>query len=202
MYCLSSISNIFRIGSLSNNTIIKKKQKLYFSFIIICIFFLSGCVTKPPEEVKKGLMIYKGSNLAGYDNQQTIVDFDFVPYMDRINSYAKNSNVIIYVTSSFRKKKHKLAGIIVPPSKKSNHLVGHAIDINIFFDNVLYESEEIKKSNWAKLPVNVKNFLNQIQKDRTLRWGGDFKTEDTVHIDDKLLERNPTLWQELYDTYQ
>lgn len=175
---------------------------LYASSVLLFFLFLTGCVSKRPEDIKKGLASYNASNIVGYDNQQVVVDSAFVPCMDKINNYARENNVVVCVTHSFRGKNQKLTGTIVPPAIKSNHLVGHAIDMNVLFNNVLYESKDMYTNKWGTLPLNVKNFLCQVRKDPTLRWGGIFKPEDPVHIDDRLFDRNPALWQELYHTYQ
>lgn len=175
---------------------------LYFTVILLFSLFLNGCVSERPKEIKKGLITYKTSNLEGYDNHQVVVDLAFVPCMDKINNYARENNVVICVTHSFRRKNQKLTKTIVPMATKSNHLVGHAIDMNVLFNGVLYESKDMYKTKWDTLPLNVKNFLNQVRKDPILRWGGDFSPEDPVHIDDKLFSRNPALWQKLYETYQ
>jgi hypothetical protein len=172
------------------------------SSILFFFLFLTGCVSERPEEIKKGLVSYNASNIVGYDNQQIVVDSAFVPYMDKINNYARENNVVVCVTHSFRGKNQKLTGTIVPPAIKSNHLVGHAIDMNVLFNNVLYESKDMYTTKWGTLPLNVKNFLCQVRKDPILQWGGDFTEEDPVHIDDRLFDRNPELWQELYDIYQ
>ena len=68
----------------------------------------------------------------------------------------------------------------------SNHMAGHAIDMNVQSEGVLYNSSKLKKSNLANLPAPVKSFIEAIRDDTTLRWGGDFATEDPVHIDDHL----------------
>ena len=174
--------------------------RLYFSIFLLASLFLHGCVSERQEEVKKRLTTYKSSNIVGYDNQQIVVDLAFVPCMDKVNDYARENNVVICVTHSFREKNQKLTGAIVPPAIKSNHLVGHAIDMNVLFNDVLYESKDMYTTKWGTLPLNVKNFLCQVRKDSSLQWGGDF--EDPVHIDDRLFDRNPELWKELYDTYQ
>lgn len=180
----------------------KNRDIVHFCFCIVLLFFFSGCVSERPKEIKKELVTYKATNVVGYDNQPVIVDFDFVSCMEKINSYAKKNDVIICVTHSFREKKQRLTGAIVSPAVKSNHLVGHAIDMNVLFNDILYESKDMYKHKWDTLPLNVKSFLNQVRKDPELRWGGDFNPEDPVHIDDKLSSRNPDLWQELYNTYQ
>ena len=37
----------------------------------------------------------------------------------------------MWVTHAFRKEGQDIGGTIVPPASKSNHLVGHAIDMNL-----------------------------------------------------------------------
>ena len=37
----------------------------------------------------------------------------------------------MWVTHAFRKDGQDIGGTIVPPASKSNHLVGHAIDMNL-----------------------------------------------------------------------
>ena len=39
--------------------------------------------------------------------------------------------VTVWVTHAFRKDGQDIGGTIVPPASKSNHLVGHAIDMNL-----------------------------------------------------------------------
>jgi hypothetical protein len=46
----------------------------------------------------------------------------FVPAINRINEYAEIAGVKIYITSSYRKDAN-IAGAIVPPATKSNHMV-------------------------------------------------------------------------------
>lgn len=182
----------------------KNRSTYHLCFIAVLLFslLLIGCVSEHQDKPKKYLVAYNALNVVGYDNHQVIVDSDFVPCMNKINNYARENNVVIYVTHSFRGKKQKLTKAIVPPAIKSNHLVGHAIDMNVLFNNVLYESKDMYTTKWGTLPLNVKIFLCQVRKDPTLRWGGVFTPEDPVHIDDRLFDRNPVLWQELYHTYQ
>ena len=37
----------------------------------------------------------------------------------------------MWVTHAFRKEGQDIGGTIVPPASKSNHLVGHAFDMNL-----------------------------------------------------------------------
>lgn len=170
----------------------------FFLIAFLSILILSSCV---PEQSKDILVSYKSANIIGYEDKPVIVDSQFLPSMYKIDSYARNNGVIIYVTSSFRTPDQKLTGTIVTPSKRSNHLAGHAIDMNVFYDGVLYDSRVLRKSKLDNLPSNVKNFINDIRKDKTLRWGGDFKIEDPIHIDDDL-NSNPSVWQSRFDACQ
>lgn len=168
-----------------------KKNYLLFFFPLF-LFLLVSCVPEKPKDI---LVSYKSANIVGYENKPVIVDSQFLPSMYRIDSYAKENGVIVYVTSSFRTPDQVLTGTIVSPSKRSNHFSGHAIDMNVFYNGNLYDSNLLRKSNLKNLPYNVRNFINDIRQDKSLRWGGDFKDEDPVHIDD-YLNNNPLAWEE------
>lgn len=170
--------------------------------ILLFILLLNACVSEQPLQIKRTLVSYSASNIVGEENKQILVDSEFLPCINKINNYAKQNNIIILVTSSFRRKNQQIVDAIVPPSIKSNHFVGHAIDMNVIYNNTLYESRSMKKEKWKDLPVNVRNFLSQVRNDPVLYWGGDFKVEDTVHIDDHLVETDPEHWQKLYNIYQ
>lgn len=134
-----------------------------------------------------------------YTNTQFIgkearVDADFVPHLDRLNRYALECGVKIYVTSTVREPDRAVSGAIVPPASRSNHLVGHAIDMNLQSANGFFNSSKLKKSQFASLPAEIRKLIGLIKDDEVLRWGGDFNPEDPVHIDDKLNHRNPNRW--------
>jgi hypothetical protein len=163
---------------------------ILISFIIIAVFvvFLNSCQTK---HVQSNLTNYKASNIVGYKNKPVVVDADFVPTMNLINSYAVKNNVQIYITSSYRNSNNNLKKVVAKPAAMSNHLIGHAIDMNIVYNGKWYDSKLIKKSNLKNLPSNVKNFLNEIRHTSNIRWGGDFKAQDPVHIDDHYNKSTP-----------
>jgi len=134
-----------------------------------------------------------------YTNTQFIgkearVDADFMPHLDRLNQYALDCGVKIYVTSSAREPGRTVSGAIVPPASRSNHLVGHAIDMNLQSASGFFNSSKLKKSRFAGLPDEIKRLIGLIREDEVLRWGGDFNPEDPVHIDDSLNHRNPDRW--------
>jgi hypothetical protein len=51
-------------------------------------------------------------------------------------------------------------------------------------------------------PADVDAFLTDIRNDPDLRWGGDFNTPDSVHIDDGLNVNDPDAWQAIRDEVQ
>jgi len=175
-------------------------MKRFFSFFLFStlLLLLAGCST---PEVKQSLVTYSSKNIVGFDNKTILIDYQFLPAMYRIGSYAAMNNVKVVVTSSFRTPNQKLTGTIVPPAKNSNHLAGHAIDMNVEYNGVLYESDSLKKANLKNLPPNVRNFISAVRHDKGLQWGGDFLTEDPVHIDDGLND-DMVAWQQRVDACQ
>ena len=59
----------------------------------------------------------------------------------------------MWVTNAFRKENQKLGGTIVTPASKSNHLVGHAIDMNLetprIASQISFHSFENTHKIWA-----------------------------------------------------
>ncbi|MFT7223147.1 MAG: hypothetical protein ACI82Z_000680 [Cellvibrionaceae bacterium] len=137
------------------------------------------------------LVKYRGENFIGRD---AMVDSDFVNSLNRINKYAGEYNVKVWVTSSSRNINQQVKGAIVPPASRSCHHVGHAIDMNVQFAGTLYNSKKLRKSNFKNLPESISGFIQSMRKDIELRWGGDFNTEDPVHIDDDLFHRYKTIY--------
>jgi hypothetical protein len=134
-----------------------------------------------------------------YTNSQFIgkelrADVDFIPHLDRMNQYALDCQVKIHVTSSLREPGRKVSGAIVKPASRSNHLVGHAIDMNLTSASGFFNSRKLKRSNLASLPAEIRKFIELVRADKVLRWGGDFNKEDPVHIDDRLNKRNQQRW--------
>ena len=162
-------------------------------------------VADEPETTNAGtvdaagaLVTYVGSEFQG---KKVLADKLFVPHLNQINALAKTHGVKIHVTSSWRANAN-VAGAIVTPAKKSNHMAGHAIDMNLVFPGGWANSSYLKRSNEANWHSAVAGFINAIRADATLRWGGDFRTQDPVHIDDGLNIHNPTLWEERYQATQ
>ncbi len=137
------------------------------------------------------LKIYSNSQLIG---KELRADVDFIRHLDRLNRYASDCGVQIYVTSSAREPGRTVSGAIVKPASRSNHLVGHAIDMNLQSASGFFNSKKLKKANLPNLPPEIRKFLDLVRDDEVLRWGGDFGKEDPVHIDDNLNHRNSARW--------
>lgn len=142
------------------------------------------------------LVLFEGSRFKG---KPCRADVQFVPMLERINAHAESANVFIYVTSSFRTTTN-VAGAIVKPATFSNHLAGHAIDMNVIYGNEQWANSK-KLAKYPSVPSPVGKFLKAIIDDPKLRWGGLFNTKDPVHIDDHL-NKNRTVWKKRYETMQ
>lgn len=141
---------------------------------------------------------FTGSRMRGHRGRQILVHRDFAGIASRLNAYAVNNNVHLLITASFRPPDKKLTDAIVPPAVKSNHLAGHALDFNIVYGGKVFESEDMSRKKFPHLPDAVKNFINDIQKDAGMRWGGDFETQDPVHLDDAVNIHNPDRWEQYF----
>lgn len=126
---------------------------------------------------------------------EILADADFLPLLDRLNDLAAACAVEIHVTSSFREPDRAPSGAIVPPAKRSNHFVGHAIDMNVKSPSGFFNSGKLRRANLPALPAEVREFIQKVRDDPVLRWGGDFNPEDPVHIDDGLNHSDPARWQ-------
>lgn len=169
---------------------------------IIVLFFailLSSC---SPESNQNRLVRYEVSNIKGYLGQPIIVDSYFVEELNKINYWAREYNIKVHITSSFRKQNQELTDTIVRPAKNSNHLIGHAIDMNLEWNGRWYDSKLLIRNNLVYLPQNIQDFVNSIRNDKVLKWGGDFSQQDPVHIDDNTNQNYCDCWHRLYTLYQ
>ena len=142
----------------------------------------------------RSLTEYDGDRISGFRGRQILVHRDFLPQMKIINEYAKKNGLKVVVTQSYRFKDQEPGNYIVDPVKHSNHLAGYAIDFNLVYRHKTYTSKELNRENLANLPVNIRDFIQEIRQDPALRWGGDFTKEDPVHIDYPLNINNPEQW--------
>lgn len=136
-------------------------------------------------------MIRKYSNplLTGAD---CMIEDSFIPAMDYFCSLLQKYALKAYIVSSFRENTD-VQGAIVSPAKMSNHLVGHALDVNFIDD---------KGTFWnSKDMINCQDMLEFITDwtGEGYRWGGHFEVPDDVHFDDGINIENPTLWTTIYN---
>ncbi len=145
---------------------------------------------------KSPLVLFQGSRFMGNPCR---ADIQFVPMLKKINAYAEQANVFVYVTSSFRTTTN-VKGAIVKPATFSNHLAGHGIDMNLRYGNDEMANSRVLVK-YPIVPEPVKQFLKSIIDDSDLRWGGLFRTTDPVHIDDHL-NKDMVLWNKRYKAMQ
>lgn len=150
-------------------------------------------LTEMVNDNSNPLVEFTASNFVG---KKVIADNDFVAGLKRINKYAKDSGVLIHVTSSYRKDAN-VTNAIVTPSKMSNHMVGHAIDMNVRYDDDYKKWCNSAALDKATLPEPVAKFIGLIRADEELRWGGDFRKKDSVHIDD-YYNKNAENWKKKF----
>jgi hypothetical protein len=127
------------------------------------------------------------------------IDSEFLEYAQIMDKLASGYGITLLVQQSFRNAKETVENAIVVPIKNSNHLVGHALDLNILFGGEYYNSKALK--DYEHLPDNIKIFITGCRISG-IRWGGDFDINDSVHFDDNLYGRNELLYNELYKKYQ
>ncbi len=133
---------------------------------------------------------------AAFRGQPCRADKLFVPMLEKINSYAVQANVLVHVTSSFRTSTN-VGGAIVTPATFSNHLAGHAIDMNVVYDGGSKFANSGVLAKYPNVPAPVKQFIKSIIDDPALRWGGSFSIKDPVHIDDHL-NSDMAQWKKRY----
>ena len=138
-------------------------------------------------------------NIAEYQHSALVgkpcfIEEGFIVAMDRLCYYANECGLQLYIVDSYRDSTI-VNGAIVTPATLSNHLIGHAIDANIVEGKMFWNHVKME----GQLSPNVEKFIETVNKDTVLRWGGTFVVKDVVHFDDALNIRNPTQWHELYN---
>lgn len=146
---------------------------------------------------KSPLVLFEASRFQGNPCR---ADIEFVPALNKINAYAEQADVYIHVTSSFRTSSN-VAGAIVKPATRSNHMAGHAIDMNVIYDNKTKNANSAMLGKYPNVPAAVKMFIKFIIDDPDLRWGGQFNAKDPVHIDDGL-NSDMARWDKRYQAMQ
>ena len=91
------------------------------------------------------------------------IDLDFTPALSKVAEFAEACAVQVWVTSSIRSLNNQINGAIVAPATNSCHHVGHAIDMNVMHQGILYNSDRLRISAHHDLPEPVLDFLNHIR---------------------------------------
>jgi len=131
---------------------------------------------------------YKNTNIQG----TCTIDDGFAPVMDHINDVCKKHGFIFIVTSS-KRNSIIVPGAIVKPAEMSNHLVGHAVDGNL---KSIKTGEYFNSKKMGDGKGDDEAVIHDIESTMD-RWGGRFKTPDTVHFDSGLNIKNPAHWHVL-----
>jgi hypothetical protein len=180
-----------------NFSFIQKKYRLFIGIILIlCLvsgyfYFYNQFWTHLDPKTFKYMAEHSGSRLRGHRGRQVLVHQKFYDVVNKINQYAVVNNVYLLITQSYRPPDKK----IVTPAVKSNHLAGHAVDFNVVYGNHVFESDEMFNDQFQKLPDAVKYFISDIQAYSGIRWGGDFETQDPIHLDDSVNINDPKKWE-------
>ena len=144
------------------------------------------------EDEKIKIITFTSDRFIG---KKLLFEESFLPSIQKLEQFARDSHVKIFITQSLRNPSDTLTNTVVTPSKKSNHYVGHAIDMNIKLDSGEFcNGSCMERGDYEE----VNNFLNLIRGDETLRWGGDFSDVDPVHSDDGLNIRKPQEWLRIF----
>ncbi len=138
------------------------------------------------------IVSFTASNFEGECN----VDEEFVPLLNQMNAIAVQHNMIVVVTSSYRKDTN-VNGAIVTPAQMSNHLIGHAIDINVKnkLTGEIFNSKKMGDGTGAD-----ELFLEDVDRNTDLRWGQAFNKPDSVHFDDAINIKMPLVWQQKFNS--
>lgn len=120
-----------------------------------------------------------------------VAHVDFRPALLRLHEFAELADVTIHVVRSYEKPG---AGPADSSGRRSNHHVGHAIDVHVLVGDERLDAARLRREHFRELPAKARYWLQQIRDDRELRWGGDFVRPDPVHVDDDLYGRDAEQW--------
>ncbi|MFH1155486.1 MAG: M15 family metallopeptidase [Pseudomonadota bacterium] len=163
--------------------------------VVYCWFFCQFWTHVDTREFRY-LTEFRSRSVTGHRGRQILVHREFVPFLKALEERAWTSGLDIVVTGSYRKPEARLSDTVVAPATRSNHLAGHAIDLNVRHAGHLYESRDLGKGSWDSLPFEVRTFFDEVRKIPPFRWGGDFTQEDPVHVDSGLNQSNPGAWEQ------
>ena len=113
---------------------------------------------------------------------EILVHADFTDAIGTLNDEAGKAKVNLKINQSFRNADVPPSGAVVAPASKSQHLVGHAVDLNIVDGDTTNTAAMFKSGDETDA---ADTFVDGV-KAQHLRWGGDFGNSDPIHFDDFL----------------
>jgi hypothetical protein len=130
-----------------------------------------------------------------FEGKALVADVQWNSAVQKLSRFARDCNVHIYVTSSYRPDAN-VADPIVPPASRSNHMIGRAVDMNLKAADGSWWCNSGCLGDISSAPSGARCFINKVQSDATLRWGQSFN--DPVHIDESTNNRDSALWDQRY----
>jgi hypothetical protein len=119
----------------------------------------------------------------GAKRGEILVHTDFAGKLGgTMNQGAKEIGVVLHLNQTFRRQGVPPAGAVVAPATRSQHLVGHAADLNIVDGSTVNTNAMFSSGDQT---AKANRFIAAV-KPQGLRWGGDFQARDFVHFDDFL----------------
>ena len=113
---------------------------------------------------------------------EVVISKAALPLLKKLYTLAKEKQVTIKINQALRIIGVPVSGAVVPPSSKSQHLIGHAFDLNIVDGSNWNTSINFKKKTASE---NAKKIIKSL-KDGGYRWGGDWSIPDWPHFDSYL----------------
>lgn len=126
--------------------------------------------------------------------QEMLVHQDFVAWVAAMDKTAEDQAVSLRVNQAFRVQGLPVSGAVVPPASSSQHLIGHAIDVNIVDGSTVNTSAMFIAGTAT---AAAKAFV-QAAKDLGLRWGGDFSPKDPPHFDRRVMHTSDDYMNAFY----
>lgn len=127
-------------------------------------------------------------------NDEMLVHQDFVSWLVSMNDKAKANAVSLRVNQAFRVQGLPVSGAVVPPASKSQHLIGHALDVNIVDGTTVNTSAMFI----AGTATQAAKDFTKAAKGLGLRWGGDFSPKDPPHFDKQVLHTSDNYLNSFY----
>jgi len=144
------------------------------------------------DEGLHGIQCFEGGR--SFVGEPILAHVDFHAALRRLDEYALRVGVRIHVERSFRRLEEDDAEASGRRPRRSNHSVGHAIDVSLIVAGEHLEGARLGRDRLRELPAAVRYLVQQIRQDVDLRWGGDFVRPEPSHIDDDLYRRAPEQW--------